>query len=94
VQVWDIGGQSIGSKMISNYIFGAQVVLLVYDITDYQSFQNLEDWYRLVRRTFGNKVRGCALPIARERLLAPHWQHIMLTHGRGSHCDRHCRTSR
>lgn len=53
LQVWDIGGQSIGSKMISNYIYGAHIVLLVYDITNYQSFQNLEDWYRLVRRTFG-----------------------------------------
>lgn len=27
-------------------------MLLVYDITNYESFQNLEDWYRLVRRTF------------------------------------------
>ena len=25
LQIWDIGGQSIGSKMIKNYIFGAQV---------------------------------------------------------------------
>jgi hypothetical protein len=24
-QIWDIGGQSIGSKMLSNYIFGSQV---------------------------------------------------------------------
>jgi len=52
LQTWDIGGQSIGGKMIGNYIFGAHVVLLCYDITNYQSFQNLEDWYRLVRRTF------------------------------------------
>ena len=27
LQVWDIGGQSIGSKMISNYIYGAHIVL-------------------------------------------------------------------
>ncbi|TMW60272.1 hypothetical protein Poli38472_000314 [Pythium oligandrum] len=52
LQIWDIGGQSIGGKMLKNYIFGAQAVLLVYDITNYESFQNLEDWYRLVRRTF------------------------------------------
>ncbi|RLN21263.1 hypothetical protein BBJ28_00002848, partial [Nothophytophthora sp. Chile5] len=52
LQIWDIGGQSIGGKMLKNYIFGAQGVLLVYDITNYESFQNLEDWYRLVRRTF------------------------------------------
>ena len=30
MQVWDIGGQSIGSKMLGNYIYGAQVVLLCY----------------------------------------------------------------
>lgn len=52
LQVWDIGGQTIGGKMIGNYIFGAQAVLLCYDITNYQSFQNLEDWYNLVQRTF------------------------------------------
>lgn len=25
LQIWDIGGQSIGGKMLKNYIFGAQV---------------------------------------------------------------------
>ena len=52
LQIWDIGGQSIGSKMIGNYIYGAQAVLVCYDITNYQSFQDLEDWYRLVQNTF------------------------------------------
>eukprot|EP01036_Dinobryon_divergens_P028583 gene28583-37548_t len=52
LQIWDIGGQSIGSKMITNYIAGADAVLLCYDITNYESFANLEDWYRLVLRTF------------------------------------------
>ena len=31
-----------------------QAVLLCYDITNYESFANLEDWYRLVTRTFQN----------------------------------------
>ena len=26
--------------------------MLCYDISNYQSFQDLEDWYRLVQRTF------------------------------------------
>ena len=83
LQIWDIGGQTIGGKMIGNYIYGAQVpptfvlagrppsprgpsrssrsaspprprqaVILCYDITNYQSFQDLEDWYRLVQRTY------------------------------------------
>lgn len=52
LQMWDIGGQSIGSKMVGSYIGGAQAVLLCYDITNYESFANLEDWLRLVLRAF------------------------------------------
>mmetsp|Transcript_28524 Transcript_28524/g.72230 ORF Transcript_28524/g.72230 Transcript_28524/m.72230 type:complete len:233 (-) Transcript_28524:94-792(-) len=52
MQIWDIGGQSIGGKMVSNYIHGSHAVVLVYDITNYQSFQHLEDWLFLVKRTF------------------------------------------
>jgi len=54
LQIWDIGGQAIGSKMIGNYIYGAQAVVLCYDITNYQSFQNLEDWLDLVKKAFDN----------------------------------------
>lgn len=53
----DIGGQSIRSKMISKYISGAHAILLCYDITNYESFANLEDWYRIVITTFkGEKL--------------------------------------
>merc|ERR1711972_1200762 len=52
MQIWDIGGQSIGGKMVSNYIHGSHAVVLTYDITNYQSFQHLEDWFFLVKRTF------------------------------------------
>ncbi|KAM5285495.1 ras-related protein Rab-28 isoform 4-T9 [Hipposideros larvatus] len=50
LQVWDIGGQTIGGKMLDKYIYGAQGILLVYDITNYQSFENLEDWYTVVKK--------------------------------------------
>ena len=64
LQIWDIGGQSIGGKMLSNYIYGSSAaawsqyaltnalekrdvrisqVVLCYDITNYQSFQHLEE---------------------------------------------------
>lgn len=29
-----------------------QAVVMCYDITNYDSFQNLDDWYRLVVKTF------------------------------------------
>ncbi|XP_058877139.1 ras-related protein Rab-28-like [Acipenser ruthenus] len=50
LQVWDIGGQTLGGKMLDKYIYGAQGVLLVYDITNYQSFENLEDWHCMVKK--------------------------------------------
>ena len=52
LQIWDIGGQSIGSKMLGNYIYGSQAILICYDITNFQSFQNAEDWITLVRKVF------------------------------------------
>ncbi|XP_053505716.1 ras-related protein Rab-28 isoform X3 [Ictalurus furcatus] len=50
LQVWDIGGQTIGGSMLDKYIYGAHGVLLVYDITNSQSFENLEDWYGAVKK--------------------------------------------
>ncbi len=57
MSVWDIGGQSLGGKMIGNYIYGAAAVLLCYDITNAQSFADLDDWLRVVKSTFeGGKM--------------------------------------
>ncbi|ETE62746.1 Ras-related protein Rab-28, partial [Ophiophagus hannah] len=50
LHVWDIGGQTIGSKMLDKYIYGAQAVLLVYDVTNQQSFENLENWHNVVKK--------------------------------------------
>lgn len=49
LQVWDIGGQTINSKMIAKYLFGAHVALVCYDVTDAQSFSDAEDWLRVAR---------------------------------------------
>ena len=71
LQVWDIGGQTLGGKMLENYIYGSnvrphrherlqlselrcplllQVVMFVYDITNYSSFENLDDWLAVIKR--------------------------------------------
>lgn len=38
--------------MILKYIYGASIVFLCYDVTDPQSFADVEDWHKLVLRTF------------------------------------------
>ena len=51
LQIWDIGGQQIGGKMLHNYIFGSHAVLFVYDVTSAESFKNVEDWMDVVRQS-------------------------------------------
>lgn len=58
LQVWDIGGQSVSSRMLDKYIFGASVVFLCYDITDRQSFLDLDDWLQAVRRFDIDPITG------------------------------------
>lgn len=55
LQIWDIGGQQLGGRMLGNYIYGSHGVVLVYDVTNMDSFKNLEDWFELVRNTFKGK---------------------------------------
>jgi GTPase SAR1 family protein len=69
LKVWDIGGQSIHSKNIKQYVGSSNAIFLVYDVTNPESFSNLEDWLGLVRKhstakhvyIVGNKIDLIAL---------------------------------
>lgn len=52
LQVWDIGGQQIGGKMLETYLYGANGIVLVYDVTNVNSFENLQDWLEVVKNAF------------------------------------------
>lgn len=56
LQIWDIGGQQIGGKMIDNYIYGSHAILFVYDVTNPSSFKDLTDWKDCVNRVFATSV--------------------------------------
>jgi GTPase SAR1 family protein len=53
--LWDIGGQSLSSANLPNYVMKSDVVFLAYDVTDIQSFQDLRDWLMMVRRAYKDK---------------------------------------
>lgn len=57
LSVHDIGGQTLGGAMLDKYIYGADAVLLVYDITNYSSFENLDDWYQTACRFLSDKKK-------------------------------------
>ncbi|KAL0232979.1 hypothetical protein GEMRC1_011726 [Eukaryota sp. GEM-RC1] len=77
LQLWDIGGQTIGSKMLSRYIYGSHAVILCYDITNLQSFHNLQDWLSIVRSSFGDEplptlvLVGTKTDLAHMRMVKP-----------------------
>ncbi|KAK2158400.1 hypothetical protein LSH36_171g06017 [Paralvinella palmiformis] len=57
LQVWDIGGQTLGGKMLDKYVYGSHGILLVYDITNHSSFENVDDWYSSVKKVFDNQTK-------------------------------------
>lgn len=44
MQIWDTAGQERFKTITSSYYRGAHAVLIVYDITDRQSFVDVENW--------------------------------------------------
>lgn len=59
------GGQSMNSKNLPQYLSSSQIIFIVYDVTNPESFANVDDWLRVVNsyapsarvHLVGNKVR-------------------------------------
>lgn len=50
LQIWDFAGERRFRFFLPNYARGAQGCILCYDITRYTSFQNLKEWYDIVKQ--------------------------------------------
>ena len=50
LQIWDTAGQERFRTITTAYYRGAMGVLLVYDITDEQSFLNIRNWMRNIEQ--------------------------------------------
>ncbi len=44
IQIWDLGGRERFRNIISSYYERAHGIMLVYDITDLKSFEDLNKW--------------------------------------------------
>ncbi|XP_039308063.1 ras-related protein Rab-28 isoform X2 [Solenopsis invicta] len=49
LHLWDVGGLSLHGNMLDKYVFGAHIVLLVYDVTNSSSFDILEEWLSKIK---------------------------------------------
>ena len=50
LQIWDTAGQERFRTITTSYFKGAQGILLVYDITDRESFENVDTWITEIHR--------------------------------------------
>ena len=44
IQIWDTAGEDRFRAITKNYYKGAHGIILIYDVTDQQSFQHIKDW--------------------------------------------------
>eukprot|EP00658_Telonema_sp_P-2_P017952 TRINITY_DN17016_c0_g1_i1.p1 TRINITY_DN17016_c0_g1~~TRINITY_DN17016_c0_g1_i1.p1 ORF type:complete len:225 (+),score=54.79 TRINITY_DN17016_c0_g1_i1:131-805(+) len=56
LQLWDTAGQERFRSLIPSYIRDSSVAIIVYDITNRDSYTNLSKWYDDVRTERGNEV--------------------------------------
>ncbi len=52
--LWDLAGQSKFQKIRSLYYNGAQCVIIVFDLTKPESFENIKNWYSDIKSNFNN----------------------------------------
>lgn len=55
--LWDIGGQSLSSSNLPNYLLSSHIIFLCYDTTDPQSFLDLKDWLDVIRSIYGEEEK-------------------------------------
>jgi len=57
LQIWDTAGQERFRTITTAYYRGAMGILLVYDVTDEQSFLNIRNWIRNIEQHASDSVQ-------------------------------------
>ena len=56
MQIWDTAGQERFRNVISSYFRGSHGIFLIYDITNRDSFKNLENWLLEIEKNASQNV--------------------------------------
>ena len=56
LQIWDPSGTERYRNIISSYFRGCHGIILVYDVTNKDSFQNISEWNDMIERNTQGKI--------------------------------------
>ena len=56
IQIWDTAGQDRFRSITKNYYKGAHGIILIYDITNKKSFENVRNWINQIKEEVSEKV--------------------------------------
>ena len=56
MQIWDTAGQERFRTIAKSYYKGAQGIILMYDVTNQKSFDNIKKWLEQIKEEAPNKV--------------------------------------
>jgi len=52
--IWDFGGEERFKFLLSQYCKGQDGAIIIYDITNSSTLNQLPDWIQIIRQTSGN----------------------------------------
>ena len=56
IQIWDTAGQDRFRSITKNYYKGAHGIILLYDVTNRKTFENVRDWVEQIREEVSDRV--------------------------------------
>lgn len=57
LQIWDTAGQERFRTITTSYYRGSHMIFLCYDITDRQTFYNVEEWIKEIKKYANHNVK-------------------------------------
>ena len=55
-QIWDTAGQERYKTITKSYIKGANGIILIYDVTNNNSFEGIKNWIKQIKDTVNSRV--------------------------------------
>ncbi|KAI5395385.1 Ras- protein RABE1a, variant 2 [Lathyrus oleraceus] len=90
LQIWDTAGQERFRTITTAYYRGAMGILLVYDVTDESSFNNIKNWIRNIEQHASDNVNkilvGNKADMDESKRVCP--THSLFVHPFGYACTR------